>query len=145
MAEFFDWEGENLNDSHEPTVAKEGEYTIKLKDWKTDDEGHVIRLDSSDKKFMLPLMEVIDCEGSEFMKEFTHFLRLPSEEMTAKDNNKAKWNLKIFFESFGIDYQGRMDFSEVAEGDYTADVILGVQDNDEYGDQNYIKKFVSGA
>lgn len=139
---FLDFTGDDLDDSTEPQAAEGGEYTLKLADWKTDEKGAVLRKDRNNEPFILPLLEIIECEEAAFTKAFSHFLRIPHEDMNQKNKNAAKWELKAFFTCFGIDYSQRIDYED--QIGKTGEALLIVTPDEGYGEQNKVKKFMSG-
>jgi len=138
---FLDFTDDNLDDSTEPQAVEEGEYTLRLADWSTDDKEAILRKDKNGDPFILPILEVIECEEAQYAKAFSHFLRLPHEDMTAKEKNAAKWALKCFWTCFGIDYSQRIDYEECIGK--TGDALLIVTPDEGYGEQNKVKKFMS--
>ena len=137
---FLDLTQENLEDAIEPKVVDEGEYTVQIADWKTDDDGNVIKKDSNDNPYIMPVLEVCECPEAEYAKAFTHFLRMPHEDMTKKERNSALWNLKEFFSAFGIDYSQRIDFEDTIGK--KAEALLTVQPDEGYGEQNRVQRFL---
>ena len=138
---FLDFTGEELDDSTEPQAVEGGEYTIKLTDWKADKKGAILQKDKNDEPYIMPLLEVIECKEAAYAKAFSHFLRIPHDDMTQKDKNAAKWELKTFFTCFGIDYTQRIDYEECIGA--TGEVLLIVTPDEGYGEQNKVKKFMS--
>jgi len=138
---FLDLSNENLDDAKEPKCVDEGEYTLSITDWKTDEEGKVEKRDLNDNPFIMPVLEVIECEEAEYAKPITHFLRLPYPEMSKKDRNDAQWNLKCFFDAFEIDYTQRLDFDETLGK--TCEALLTVQPDTGYGEQNRVQRFIN--
>lgn len=124
----------NMNDVVEPQAVEEGEYKIRLI------ECDGIKENSSGNPYILPRFEICDQPTS---KDFTHYMALPHSGMDAKQMNKTLARLKNFGETFGIDFGRQVDFDELPglEGW----VILGNKDDEEYGPQNFIKKFITGA
>lgn len=123
----------DLNGTIEPTVAPaDTEYQIRLV---AITEGN----DKNGNPYILPRFDVPDLPAS---KEFTKFLYLPREGLTEKEANNIKWNLVSFFTAMGIDYTKRIALDEVCGN--TAWAILGISQDAVYGEQNYIKRFVSG-
>ena len=138
---FLDFTGEDLNDSTEPQAVEGGEYTLKLVDWKADKKGTVLQKDKNGEPYIMPLLEVIECEEATFAKAFSHFLRIPHDDMNQKDKNAARWELKAFFTCFGIDYSQRIDYEDCIGK--TGDALLIITPDEGYGEQNRVKKFMS--
>lgn len=141
MESFLDLADENLENAKEPLVVEEGEYTLRLSDWRTGKDGNIVCMDKHDQPYMQPVLEVIECEEAEFAKPFSHFLRVPSPDLSAKDSNSAKWGIKSFCEAFGIDYTQRIDFEECIG--LTGDALLFVAEDTGYGEQNKVRKFLT--
>lgn len=141
MDSFLDVADENLENAKEPMAVEEGEYTLRLSDWKTGKDGNVVSLDKNDMPYMMPVLEIIECEDAEFAKPLSHFLRVPNPELSAKENNSAKWGIRAFCECFGIDYTQRIDFEECIG--LTGDALLFVAEDTGYGEQNRIRKFLT--
>lgn len=121
----------DLKDAVEPkAVPADEEYEIRL-----------VSLEQSVNKkgnpYLLPRFDIPNVVGS---KDFTKYLSLPHSEMSEKELNNCKWQLKNFFEAFGIDHTKTINYDEYIGN--TAWAILGVSEDDEYGEQNYIKRFV---
>ena len=123
----------NLGDAKEPKAAAEGEYLVR---WLDTNEG-------IDKNGHSYIQAILDIPSEADAKTFTHFAGLPYEGMEPKTLNNCKWRLKQLFEAFGIDHSKQIDFV-VCKG-RQAWAILGVNDDEQYGRQNYIKKFVRPA
>ncbi len=138
---FLDFMDEDLDGAVEPQAVEEGEYILKLVDWKTDKKGAILQKDKNDAPYIMPIFEVIECEEAEFAKGFSSFLRIPYADMTVKEKNQAKWELRAFFTCFGIDYSQRIDYEECVGA--TGDALLVVTPDEGYGEQNRIKKFMS--
>ncbi len=123
----------DLENAPEITVVDANEeYKLRILDCR-------IGVDRNGHDFILPRFEVVNEPTS---KDFTHFLSLPSEGMDEKKINKVKNALKVFFLCFDVDLSRKLN----PEDDLTGQEgwgILGVSDDEEYGEQNYIKKFIT--
>ena len=116
----------------EPKVVEaDEEYEIRI-------VGATVNNDKNGKPYFLPRFEIV---GEPSAKEFTKFMRLPHDEMNDKQRNNCLWQLKCFYEAFGITSPIGDENDIIGE---TAYAILGVNSDEEYGDQNYVKKFVVG-
>lgn len=120
----------NFDDAVEPTVVDPGEYKIRIVDVK-------VAENKSGNPYVLPRFEIPDEPTA---KEFTKYMGLPHDDMNEKQLNSAKFNMKKFCLAFGIDpaAPGEPDDWKGLEGW----ALLGVEENDEYGDQNYVKSFI---
>lgn len=141
MTEYMlDFSDDDLESGRELVAADEGEYRVRIKDWRTDEDGSIVRKTADGRPYILPVLEVIDCEQAEYTKDFSHFLWLIDDDMDAKKKNNARFALREFWTAFGIDYRQPID-PESAIG-ATADALLTIQNDDEYGPQNRVKKFM---
>ena len=141
MSSFLDLTDERMEDAVEPKAVDEGEYTVKIMDWKTDESGNVKKLDSNDAPFIMPVLEVIECPEAEFAKPITHFLRLPHKGLNKKERNSALWSLREFFTAFDIDYTEKIDYEDSIGK--TAEALLTVQPDTGFGEQNRIQKLIN--
>lgn len=94
----------------------------------------------NDEDYILPRFEIV---GEPLAKDFTKYLGIPHTGMDEKQLARAKWALKSFYDCFGIDSSKKLNPEEDFIG-LEGWAILGLENNPEYGEQNYIKKFVAG-
>ena len=119
----------DFSDVVEPrTVEADKEYKLRITDVK---EG----TNKNGEPYLMPRFEILDEVGA---KDFTKYLGLPSASMDAKKMNNTKYGLKLFLEAFGLPAASEPSDWVGAEGW----AILGVEENDQYGAQNFVKKFV---
>ena len=119
----------DFNDVVEPRVADpDKEYKLRITDVK---EG----TDKNGNPYLMPRFEVCDEVG---VKDFSYFLGLPNSNMDAKRLNNCKYKLKCFLEAFGLPAASDPQDWTGSEGW----AILGVEENDQYGPQNFVKKLV---
>jgi hypothetical protein len=124
----------NLNDSQEPyAIEDNSEVKVRIIDVRKDK-------DKNDMEYLLPRLEI---DGEPFSKDFTHFLYIPDKTtMDAKRLNRARFAMVQFLKCFEIDAAGPMDPTM----DWTGNegwVILGVKKDEQYGEQNFIKQFIT--
>ena len=126
----------DVSNTPEMEPAPDGEHEVRITDVT---EG----TDKNGSPYLLPRFEVV---GVDTAPDFTKFYGLPTKEMKAEDpkrHQRASLNLKKFFEAFGIDPSSPGDPQEW-RGE-TAWAMLGTEVNEEFGDRNYIKRFITGA
>jgi len=122
----------DLNDAKEPAVVPANEeYKLKIVGCKSN-------TDKNGNPYILPTFEIPDVPNA---KEFTKFLRLPHKGLNAKQLNNCKWQLKCFFSAFKVDYSKKINVENDLNG-RTGWAILGIENDEEYGDKNYVKKFI---
>jgi len=128
-----DLSAHNVEDAQDPIAMAAGEYKLRLI------ECDGLRENAAGNDYVLPRFEVV---GEPLAKDFTYYLPLPAEEYDEKRTAKVLAGIKNFCLCFGIDTNS-FDTDELQGLEGWA--ILGVSDDEQYGEQNYIKKFVIGA
>lgn len=92
-------------------------------------------VDKNGNPYIMPRFEVINEVGA---KDFTKFYGLPTNSDDAKKKNSKAWAIKALCTAFKLNANSDTDTWAGATGW----AILGVEENEQYGPQNYIKKFV---
>lgn len=136
----LDFSGDDLESGKERAAVIEGEYRLRIKDWKTDDDGKIKKFTTDDKPYIMPILEIINCPEAEYSKDLTHFLWVPDDWMDKKQKNDAKFQLHSFWTAFGIDYRQQIDPESVIGAE--ADALLTVVEDTGYGEQNKVKRFI---
>jgi len=122
----------DVDDAQEPKVMPADE------EYKLRTTRGTIDTDKNDEPYMLVFFEVVD---EPLAKDLSHFFRLPHSGLDAKQSNRVKWDLKIFQEAFSIPSLQGIDESDL--GGFEGWAILGVREDDTYGEQNSIRKFIA--
>lgn len=125
---FLDFDFSDVVEPH--AVDPDKEYKLRILDVRQAD-------DKNGNPYVMPRFEIMDETGA---KDFTYFMGLPNESMDAKRKNTVLYRIKMFLEAF--DLSPDTDPSEWVGAEGWA--ILGREDNDQYGEQNFVKKFVKG-
>jgi len=117
-------------DSIEPRAEAAGENKLKIinAEINTDKNGH---------PYFFPRFEIVD---KPYSKDFTKFHGLPHEDMTDKQLNAAKNGLDQFKKCFGLP-EGKLSLTGMIGLEGWA--ILGMKEDQEYGEQNYIRKYIA--
>jgi hypothetical protein len=119
----------NFDDVVEPrAVEPDKEYKLRIIEVR---EG----TDKNGNGYALPRLEVLDEVGA---KDFTYFLGFPHDGMDAKQLNSSKYKIKSFCDAFNLDPNAPFEDWVGAEGW----AILGLNETDEWGEQNFIRRFV---
>jgi len=123
-----------LEEANEPYAVKAGEeYKLVIVDVK---EG----TDKNDLDYLMPKIEVV---GEPYAKDFSYFLHVPNaKKMSVKQLNRVRFNYRSFCECFGIDLSRPHDPKDEWPG-HEGFAILGASSDDQYGEQNFIKKLVT--
>ena len=119
----------DIDSAIEPrSVPADMEYELRITEVKhgTDKNGN---------PYFMPRFEVVNEVGA---KDFTKFYGIPVEADNAKKKNSKAWAIKALCEAFKLD--PRSDTNEWIGA--TGWAILGVEESEQYGPQNYIKKLV---
>jgi len=127
----------DTSDSQEPTTVEPGEYKIRITGFRKDNDGKIIRTSDAGNKFFIIVFDIPD---EEFSKGLSKMFMVPTPEMEPKRQNAVKWDLECFKRAFGL---AEINFSNMVGKEGYA--ILGVSHSEQYGDQNEVKKFVTGA
>ena len=128
-----DLTGQSIDEAQDPICVTPGEYKLRLI------ECDGIRQNKADNDYILPRFEVV---GEPLAKDFTYYLPLFSEDYDEKRSSRVAAGIKNFCLCFGIPTDS-FDTDELQGLEGWA--MLGVSDDPQYGEQNYIKKFVVGA
>jgi len=126
----------DTSDAVEPTAVEDGEYKIRITGLRKKD-GKIICLDSNGNKYF---MINFDIPSEPSSKGFSKFFGLPSEDLDAKKNNSNKWELECFKKAFNLT---EINFNSMIGREGYA--ILTRTESQEYGAQNNVKKFITGA
>ena len=127
----------DTSDSQEPTTVEPGEYKVRITGFRKDNDGKIIRTSEAGNKYFIVTFDIPD---EEFSKGLSKVFSVPTLEMEAKRQNAVKWELECFKRAFGL---AEINFSNMVGKEGYA--ILGVSHSEQYGDQNEVKKFVTGA
>jgi hypothetical protein len=95
-------------------------------------------VDKNDFDYILPRLEV---EDNPLAKDFTYFVHLPTDGMTEKKLLKVTYQLKMFLKCFGVSTTGKLNPEEDLPG-RDGWAILGVDEDEQYGEQNYVKRLI---
>jgi len=122
----------DVTDAPEPKVVPANEeYKLRIIDVTTD-------RDKNDEPYLFPRFEVVD---EPLAKDFTKFLRLPHGELSEKELIRVRSDLRKFLEAFELPNPFKGDPTDMKGK--TGWAILGVGEDEQYGEQNYIKKFIA--
>lgn len=125
-------------DVPELDAVDEGEYTIEVIGLRA------MRAGEDDWPALMPRFKVVDHPNT---KTFNHFMYLPNKEMDDERKARAARNLKSFCEAVGIEWppNPQTDFDEEALMGIQLEASLGIEEDEEFGRQNRIKRFTKKA
>jgi len=127
----------DTSDAQEPSCVDPGEYKIRITGFRKDQSGNIVRTSDSGNRYFIMTFDIPD---EEFSKGLSKIFSLPNKDHDAKQTNAIKWNLECFKKAFGLD---EINFSAMVGKEGYA--ILGISSSEQYGDQNEVKKFITGA
>ena len=130
----------NLDDVTEPTAVPGGEeYKVRIVDVKVDSSNPTgLPHNKNGQPYLLPRFEIPEEPTA---KEFTTYLGIPTDDMDPKAYNAAGFKLKNFLATFDLDASALSNPEDIKGAEGWA--ILGLEDSPEWGEQNYVKKFIS--
>ncbi len=99
--------------------------------------------DKNGNDYIMPLIEVLNSAdfGIPNPKDFTYFMGMPHDGLDPKQKQRSNLKIKNFLIACGLEV-GPFDPDTFVGCEFWA--ILGVDDNETYGEQNYIKTLVKG-
>lgn len=150
MTDFSDFSGSNADtapqstlididtsDAREPQAVEDGEYKVRITGYNKDKDGNIIRTGDSGNRYFIVNFDIPD---EEFSKGLSQIFSLPSPDTDAKRLNSIKWNLELFKRCFGVI---DLDLNALIGKEGWALIVKTV--DPVYGEQNKIKKFITGA
>ena len=124
----------NLNDVPELTALPDGqEYELRILECE-------VKTSAAGNPMVITRFDVPSEPNS---KGITHVMMLPTQADDEKKRNGRLRALKMFCEAFDIPTDGGIELGENVVGN-TGWAILGIEDSPEYGEQNRVRRFVTG-
>jgi len=122
----------DLDDIQELPVLDEGEYKVQC--------SYVdVRTSKNSNPYLFFYHVAVDHEGE--CDDIRHMIMLPSEDAGLKQNRRRRLELQQMCDAFGVAYDANpLDFKGK---EAWADIY--VEESEDYGKQNQIRKFVTGA
>lgn len=125
-------------------AAPAGEYEIALLKFKKDEDGGIVLFserDGVERRYIMPMFEIVNHPDADSFKEFTHYLELPGDHLTGKEKRRKLAELEAFGQAFGFDlFAGEVNEEDLIGN--TAAAVLIYQETEEFGNQNRIKQFL---
>lgn len=123
----------------EPRAVSEGEQRVQIIGILKDKNTGSLRRSREDGSEYLILS--LDLPNESNCLTFIEFLDIPNSKIQSpKDYQKSLWGFDMFKRAFRIDV---LDLEQIVG--IEADAIVGIKHSEEYGYQNYIKKWIGGA
>jgi len=121
----------------EPAPVEDGEYLIRITGFRKDSEGRIVRTSDKGNKYFII---TFDIPSEETSKGLSKVFSVPTEDMEAKRINAIKWDLECFKKAFNLI---EINFNAMVGREGYA--LLKKVSSDQYGEQNEISKFITGA
>ena len=122
----------NISDAQELEVLEAGEYEVHC-------IGADIKVSQKGNEYLNLCFEAVEEPTA---KDIYHILMLPDGN-DPKVDNKRKLALVAACKALDVDYSNGLNTDEFLG--QTCWVILGVEEDEEYGDKNRLKSFVKSA
>jgi len=132
----------DTSNAEEPkVVAADKEYKIRIIGYLTKEnedtgEEDYIRINANGEPYLMPRFDI---PSEPMAKEFTHYVPLPSDSQDEKTKARNSWRLEEFKRAFKFP-GGKVDLRKTEGNEGFA--ILGIQEDEGYGESNRIKKLV---
>lgn len=127
----------DTSDAREPMAVDDGEYKVRITGYNKDKNGNVIRTGDTGNRYFIVNFDIPD---EEYSKGLSQIFSLPGESTDAKRLNSIKWSLELFKKCFGVI---DLDLNSLIGKEGWA--LLVKTSDPVYGEQNKIKKFITGA
>jgi hypothetical protein len=125
----------NLDEAVDLVAVEPDEYRLVIYD------ARVGRKTPESQAYLLVRFDIPDVTNA---KDVTHVMMLPDpQKEDAKQVNKRKLQIREMMDACGIDWTGQIDLNALKGAECWA--ILGVEESEEYGEQNRIRRFVTGS
>lgn len=122
----------NLEDVQDLVVLEAGEYQLRC-------VSAEIKISAKGNEYLNIRLDVPEVMNAD---DIYHILMAPDGE-DAKKDNKRKIAIRDALAAFGVGYDALTN-PEILEG-LTVWAILGVEEDEEYGPKNRVKRFITGA
>lgn len=127
----------DTSDAHEPSAVDDGEYKIRITGQRKSQEGAVVRTSQKGNSFFII---TFDLPEEPLSKGLSQIFSVPTEDMEPKRVNAVKWQLECFKRAFNL---SEINFDSMIGKEGYA--LLRKTFSEEYGEQNEVKKFITGA
>jgi hypothetical protein len=122
----------NLNDVKELSTVEPGEYQLRIT------QCEVKTSEKTGGQFLKVLFDIPEEADSKGLSKVFMF---PTDADDDKVRNNRLRSIKIFYEGFGIDYEGAVETDDLVG--LTGWAILAEDEDPQYGVSNYVKRFVA--
>lgn len=129
MSDDFAFMDIEIDDAQElGTVDGDDEYTVEI----------VEVTPTPEKSYVILQLRI---QGAEMTKQIWHYLTYPKSGDNAEKINNKKLRIKRTFEAFDIQSHERTSFNLWMGR--TARAVVGLEESEDYGKQNRVKKWVT--
>lgn len=134
----IDFGAMNLDEAVDPVCAPAGEYKLRCVGVKIGETGQASK--NPGRPFLLPRFEIIEMPTA---KELTRYVGLPCEGMDEKTRNYAMLGVKNLLLAMGLKPGKKYNPETDWVGCECFALLKVVDNNDEYGEQNDVVRFVA--
>ena len=120
-----------LEDATEPEALEEGEYRVRV----TNSE---LTESQAGNRMLVLTLEPVNYPDAQLIREYMVF---PSEDDNARVTNSKKLSIKRACDALGVGYEFEPEEFIGKE----AIALLSYEDDPEYGEQNRVRRFQTGA
>lgn len=136
------YEGQSIldidtSDAQEPSCVPDGEYKLRITGFRKDVDGNIVRTSEKGNQYFIVTFDIPEEAMS---KGLSKVFSVPTSDMEPKRQNAIKWDIECFKRAFNI---VEINFNNIIGKEGYA--ILSTSHTETYGDQNEIKKFITGA
>lgn len=127
----------DTSDAQEPAAVDDGEYKLRITGQRKDKEGTIVRTSQKGNRFFIITFDIPD---EPYSKGLSKIFSAPNPSMDEKQLNRCKWDIECFKRAFNLT---ELNFdSMIGKEGYG---LLRKTFSEEYGEQNEVKNFVTGA
>ena len=120
-----------VGDAVELEAVPEGSYNVLCRDAEV--------REGNKGPYILLRLEIPDEMSS---KGITDVMMLPQPSNDPKQQNNRKLRLRKACEAFGVSYEGGFDVQDFINQE--AEAALGIEESEQYGRQNRVRRYVTG-
>ena len=127
----------DTSDAQEPAAVDDGEFKLRITGQRKDNEGRIVRTSEKGNRYFIITFDIPE---EPFSKGLSKIFSVPTDGMELKQLNAIKWDIECFKRAFNLpdlNFDGMIGREGYA--------LLRKTFSEEYGDQNGIKLFITGA
>lgn len=127
----------DTSDAQEPAAVDDGEYKLRITGQRKDNEGTIVRTSQKGNRFFIITFDLPD---EPYSKGLSKIFSAPTTDMDEKQLNRCKWDIECFKRAFNLT---ELNFDAMIGKEGYG--LLRKTFSEDYGDQNEVKNFITGA